>query len=149
MKVILRSDVDGLGKKGDIAEVAIGYARNYLLPKGLAMKSTPGAEAQAEAMREARVMKSAEDRAEAEEVATKLVPSVITIGAKAGSEGKLFGSITTADIATAVEEQTGIVIDKRKIHSDEAIKTVGSHQVMAELHPEVQFPISLDIVAVS
>lgn len=147
MKVILRTDVDGLGKKGDIAEVAIGYARNYLLPKGLVMKSTPGAEAQAESMREARVMKSAEDRAEAEEVATKLVPAVITIGANADGE-KLFGSITTADIATAVEEQTGIVINKNNISSDEAIKTTGSHIVTAELHPEVQFPITLDIVAV-
>lgn len=147
MKVILRTDVDGLGKKGDIADVAIGYARNYLLPKGLVMKSTPGAESQAESMREARVMRSAEDRAEAEEVATKLVPAVITIGANADGE-KLFGSITTADIATAVEEQTGIVIDKSNISSDESIKTTGSHTVTAELHPEVQFLITLDIVAV-
>ncbi len=147
MKVILRTDVDGLGKKGDIADVATGYARNFLLPKGLVMKSTPGAEAQAESMREARVMKSAEDRAEAEEVATKLVPAVITIGANADGE-KLFGSITTTDIATAVEEQTGIVIDKRNIEADEAIKTTGSHTVMAQLHPEVQFPITLEIVAV-
>ncbi len=147
MKVILRTDVDGLGKKGDIADVATGYARNFLLPKGLVMKSTPGAEAQAESMREARVMKSAEDRAEAEEVATKLVPAVITIGANADGE-KLFGSITTTDIATAVEEQTGIVIDKRNIEADEAIKTTGSHTVMAQLHPEVRFPITLEIVAV-
>ncbi len=147
MKVILRTDVEGLGKKGDIADVSTGYARNYLLPKGLVLKSTPGAEAQAEAMREARVMKSAEDRAEAEEVATKLVPAVITIGANADGE-KLFGSITTTDIATAVEEQTGIVIDRRNITADDTIKTTGSHTVMAQLHPEVEFPITLDIVAV-
>ncbi len=147
MKVILRTDVEGLGKKGDIADVTLGYARNFLLPKGLVMKSTPGAEEQAESMREARVMRSAEDRAEAEEVATKLVPAVITIGAKADGD-KLFGSITTTDIATAVEEQTGIVIDRRNIAADEAIKTTGSHTVMAELHPEVQFPITLEIVAV-
>ncbi|MEE9415362.1 MAG: 50S ribosomal protein L9 [Acidimicrobiales bacterium] len=148
MKLILRTDVAGLGKKGDITNVATGYARNYLLPKGLAMKSTPGAEAQAESMRSARVMKSAEDRTEAEEVATKLVPAVIAIGAKASSEGKLFGSITEADVATAVEEQTGIVIDRRAISSDEPIKTTGSHIVMARLHPEVEFPITIDVIAV-
>ncbi len=148
MKVILRSDVDGLGKKGDIADVAIGYARNFLLPKGLAMKSTPGAEAQAESMRQARVMKSAEDQAEAEEVATKLVPAVITIGANAGDEGKLFGSITTADVATAVLEQTGITIDKRDLSTDDSIKTVGTHTVTAQLHPDVQFPITIEVVAV-
>ncbi|MDH3707191.1 MAG: 50S ribosomal protein L9 [Acidimicrobiia bacterium] len=148
MKVVLRDDVDGVGRKGDLADVAAGFARNYLLPKGLALKATPGLEAQAEGMRRTRALRSAADRADAEELATRLVPMVITIGARAGDEGKLFGSVTTADVVTALEQQASVEIDRRVLQLDEPIKSLGTHQVMADLHPEVQFPITIEVVAV-
>lgn len=148
MKVVLRDDVDGVGRKGDLADVADGYARNFLLPKGLALKATPGLEAQAESMRRSRALRNAADRADAEELATRLVPMIITIGARAGDEGKLFGSVTTTDVATALEQQASVVLDRRALELDEPIKALGTHQVMATVHPEVQFPITVEVVAV-
>src|SRR5690349_2805869 len=114
MKVILRSDVDTVGKKGDIVDVAAGFGRNYLLPKGLAIKADDGAVQQAAAMRRSRDLKDAKDRGAAEEIAKRLVPTVIAVKAKAGTEGKLFGSVTTADIVEAVQAQTGIELDRRR-----------------------------------
>src|SRR5262245_58567034 len=99
MKVILRTDVSDLGKRGDILDVSDGYARNYLVPKGLAMKASAGAESQAASMRRARDLRDAQDRAAAEALATTLVPKVITVEARAGTEGRLFGSVTATDIA--------------------------------------------------
>lgn len=145
MKLLLRSDVSGVGKKGDVVEVADGFGRNYLVPKGLAMKATPGAERQAEAMRRSRTIKEAADRAAAEEIARVLVPAVIKIAARAGGEGKLFGSVTTSDVAEAVEAQTGIRLDRRHLSIETPIKTVGAHAVLAKLHGDVQFQITLDI----
>jgi large subunit ribosomal protein L9 len=147
VKVILRSDVDGVGKRGDVVDVANGYGRNYLLPKGLAMKASDGATTQAVSMRRARDVRDASDRAVAQEIATKLVPTRITLTARAGAEGKLFGSITTTDIADAVAAQTGIELDRRNLHLAEPIRTVGEHAATARLHAEVEFPISLDVVA--
>ncbi len=147
MKVILRADVDGVGKRGDIVEVADGHARNYLVPRGLAMKAADGAAAQASSMRRARDTKDARDRSAAEDVATKLVPKVITLAVRAGVEGRLFGSVTTADVAEAVEAQTGIVLDRRKLHLDEPIKALGTHTVPARLHHDVQFPVTVEVVA--
>ncbi|MBA2282193.1 MAG: 50S ribosomal protein L9 [Actinomycetota bacterium] len=147
MKVILRSDVNGVGKRGDVCDVADGYARNYLMPKGLAMKATAGAGSQAMAMRRSRDAKDATARAAATAIASKLVPTRISIAVRAGAEGKLFGSVTTTDIVEAVEAQTGIELDRRQLHLTEPIRTVGEHSVAARLHPEVEFPISLDIVA--
>jgi large subunit ribosomal protein L9 len=147
MKVILRDDVRNVGKKGDIVDVAAGYARNYLVPKGLAMNATAGSVSQAASMRRSRDVKDAKDRGAAEEVAKRLVPSVIVLKAKAGPEGRLFGSVTTADIATAVAEQTGIEIDRRQLHLDEAIKSTGTHVVPAKLHADVEFPITIEVVS--
>ena len=147
MKVILRSDLDGVGKRGDVVDVADGYGRNFLLPRGLALKATAGATAQAAAMRRSRDVRDAADRSAAQEIATKLVPTRITLTARAGAEGKLFGSITTSDIADAVQEQTGIELDRRTLHLDEPIKSLGEHTATARLHAEVEFPISLDVVA--
>src|SRR5205823_9199580 len=107
VKVILRQDIASVGKRGDICDVSDGYARNYLLPKRLAIVATDGAVTQAAAMRRARDMRDAQDRSAAEEVARMLVPKVITIPAKAGTEGRLFGSVTPADVVGAVAEQTG------------------------------------------
>ena len=147
MKVVLRDDVDQVGKKGDIVDVAAGYGRNYLIPKGLAFVASSGVEAQATAMRRSRDVRDATDRAAAQEVATSLVPKVVTITARAGAEGKLFGSVSTAEIADAVAEQTGVTIDRRDLHLDEPIKTLGTHLVPAKLHAEVEFPITVEVVA--
>lgn len=146
MKVILRDDVADVGKRGDILDVADGYARNYLVPKGLAMKATAGAAAQAAGMRRARDLRDAHDRAAAEEVATTLVPRVITLSARAGAEGKLFGSVTTADITAAIEAQTNVAIDRRKLLLPEPIKTLGTHTVPVKLHADVEFPVTIDVV---
>jgi large subunit ribosomal protein L9 len=145
VKVILRSDLDGLGKRGDIVDVADGHARNYLLPKGLALKATEGAVDQAARMRRARDVKDASARDAARTIASTLVPKIITVTAKAGAEGKLFGSVTHADIVDAVKEQTGIELDRRQIDGD-PIKSVGQHSVTASLHADVSFPITVEVV---
>ena len=147
MKVILRDDMQDLGKRGDIVDVADGYARNYLLPKGKAMVATPGAVEQAAKMRRARDLRDASDREAATTVASTLVPMVFTIEARVGSEGKLFGSVTAADIADAVEAQSSVAIDRRKIEIADQIKTAGQHVVTSSLHPEVSFPITVEVVA--
>lgn len=147
MQVILRNDVDGLGKRGDIVDVADGHARNFLLPKGHAMRATDGAVEQAARMRKARDLKDASDREAATTVASTLVPKVIEITARAGAEGKLFGSVTSADIVAAIEEQTGIVLDRRVLDVGEHIKTLGQHTVTATLHSDVSFPVTIDVIA--
>lgn len=147
MQVILRNDVDGLGKRGDLVDVADGHARNFLFPKGHAMKATDGAVAQAARMRRARDLKDASNREAATTVASTLVPKVIQVSAKAGAEGKLFGSITNADIVAAIEEQTGIVLDRKVLSHDEQIKTLGQHTVTAALHSAVSFPVTIEVVA--
>ncbi len=147
VKVILRSDVSGLGKRGDLVEVSKGYVRNFLEPRGLAIPATDGALQQAEAMRRARDIKDARDRESATQIATVLVPKKIEIQAKVGGNGRLFGSVTTAEIVAAVLEQTGIELDRKDVHLDEHIKELGEHQATAHLHADVQFPISLEVVA--
>jgi large subunit ribosomal protein L9 len=146
MKLLLRSDVDGVGKKGDVVDVADGYGRNFLVPKGFAVKATDGVETQAKAMRRSRDLKDAADRGAAEEVAKQLVPTVITISAKAGPEGRLFGSVTAADVVEAVREQTGVELDRKSLSLDEHIKDTGTHTVPARLHSEVQFQITVEVV---
>ena len=145
MQVILRNDVAGLGKRGDIVDVADGHARNFLFPKGHAMKATSGAVDQAAKMRRSRDLKDASDRDAATTIASTLVPKVITISAKAHDD-KLFGSVHDAEIVAAVEEQTGIVLDRKVITIDEAIRTVGQHTVTAALHADVSFPITVEVV---
>jgi large subunit ribosomal protein L9 len=146
MRVVLRSDVDNLGKRGDIREVADGYARNFLLPKGHAIVAGTGLDAQATAMRRARDRRDARDREAAETVARALVPAVIRMPARAGAEGKLFGSVTAADVVAAVSEQTGIELDRRKLHLDEAIRSLGVHEVPVKLHADVEFRVTIEVV---
>lgn len=146
MKIVLRADVSNLGKRGDVVEVADGYGRNYLLPKGLAIPATPGVQAQADSMRRSRDQRDARDREAAEVVARKLVPVVIRIPVKAGSEGRLFGSVTAGDIVDAVTEQTDVVLDRRRLHLDEPIKAVGTHEVPVKLHSDVEFRVTVDVV---
>jgi len=147
MKLLLRSDVDGVGKKGDVVEVADGFGRNYLLPKGFAVLATGGVEAQAASMRRSRDQRDAADRSAASDIAARLVPAVITVSARAKAEGDLFGSVSVNEVVAAVAAQTGIELDRHSIHIDEAIKTVGTHSVSARLHPEVQFQITVEVSA--
>jgi large subunit ribosomal protein L9 len=146
MKVILRSDLDGLGKRGDIVEVADGHARNFLFPKGHAIVASDGAIEQAGRMRSARDQRDSSAREAATLIASTLVPKVITVAVKAGPEGKLFGSVHAADIVEAVKEQTDIELDRRQLEVD-IIKTTGQHTVTASLHNDVSFPITIDVVA--
>ncbi|MEZ5237710.1 MAG: 50S ribosomal protein L9 [Microthrixaceae bacterium] len=146
VKVILREDVDGLGNRGDVVEVAKGHARNLLYPRSLAMPASSGAEAQAASMRKARDERDAAEREAAEEIAKVMVSKVITVHSRAGEGGRLFGSVTAAEIVQAVGEQAGIEIDRKSIRLDEHIKETGSHHVMAQLHADVEFPIHLDVV---
>ena len=147
MKVILRQDVANVGKRGDICDVSDGFARNYLLPKHLAMVATDGAVTQAASMRRARDVRDAQDRSAAEEVARRLVPKVITISAKAGTEGRLFGSVTASDVVEAVSAQAGIELDRRKLLLGEPIKSLGTHSVAVRLHSDVEFPVTVEVVS--
>lgn len=146
MKVVLRDNVASLGKKGDVVEVADGYARNFLIPAGKAFKSSPGAERQAERMRESRELKDAKELAEAQEIAARLVSAPIRIEARAGAEGRLFGSVTVADIVSAVAEQANVMLERKALES-EGIKQLGSHTVTARPHPEVEFPLTVEVLA--
>jgi large subunit ribosomal protein L9 len=144
-KIILREDVKGLGKRGDIVDVADGYARNYLVPRNLAMSAAAGTVAQAASMRRARDLRDAKDRAAAETIARELVSKTVTMSAKSHGE-RLFGSISAADVATAVNAQTGIALDKKQINMAEPIKTLGSHDVSIRLHNDVQFTVNVNVV---
>ena len=146
MKVVLRDDVQGIGKRGDIVDVSDGYARNYLLPGGQALRASDGIATQATAMRRARDLRDAKDREGAESIARKLVPMVIRIPARAGSEGRLFGSVTTSDVVAAVHEQAGIDLDRRRLLTDEPIKALGVHEVGVRLHSDVEFRLTVEVV---
>ncbi len=145
MKVVLHERVAQLGNRGDIVDVADGYARNYLIPQGLAQKATAGVEAQAVAMRKAWQQKNTKDRAAAEEVAKSLVTSTIAISARASGEGRLFGSVSTNDVVEAIAAQTGVELDRKMLDLAEGIKTVGTHMVTVQPHDEVQFPVTVEV----
>lgn len=147
MRVILRDDVDDVGNKGDIVDVTNGFGRNYLLPRGLAMVASTGAESQAQGMRRARDVKDAAARSAAEDVAKTLVSSPVKISARVGADDKLFGSVTAADIAEAVAAQTGVAIDRKQLVLTEPIRTVGTHLVPLKLHTSVEFPVTVEVVA--
>ena len=146
MNVILREDIAGVGRRGDIVTVADGHARNYLLPRGLAFTATDGAIAQANAMRRRRDLREAADRDSARTVAEALAAKPLTIKAKAGNEGRLFGSVTTADIAAALAKQASVTLDRKKIVS-QPIRTVGAHTAVVRLHADVEVAIKINVVA--
>ena len=145
MRVLLRSEVANLGKRGDICEVADGYARNYLLPKGYAIVANQQLDAQAATMRRAREIKDAHDRQAAETIARSLVQQVIRLPMRAGPEGRLFGSVTAANIVEAIAQQAGLEIDRHRVHLAEPIKSLGTHEVPVRLHAEVEFPVTVEV----
>ncbi len=146
MNVILLKDVADLGGKGDIVEVSNGYARNYLLPKRMAMKATTGAIKQAERLRQQRIEAEARAKADAEELARNLVGSRVVIAARSGDEGKLFGSVGTHDIAEAVKKFSGVDIPSGIISIPQPIKEIGLHEVTVRPHDEVEFAVTLDVI---
>ena len=146
MKVILTKDVEELGNKGQVVNVADGYARNYLVPRSLAVKATDGALRQAEAMRVAREEALIAARQEAEGYAQSLTGTRVVVAARAGDEGKLFGSIGDGDIAAAITKFTGITVDRRIVELDAPIREIGLHEVMLRPHSEVEFAVTLDVI---
>jgi large subunit ribosomal protein L9 len=145
VKIVLRADVETLGNKGDLVDVAPGYARNYLVPKGLAIAATEGVIRQAESMRRSRQVRDVREREGAEATARQLSAKRIEIKARAGEGGRLFGSVTSTDVAEAVEAQTGIHLDRRKLHV-EPIRTLGTHEIPVRLHSEVEIPLTIEVV---
>lgn len=146
MNVILLEDVAELGGKGDIVDVSSGYARNYLLPKQMAMKATTGAIKQAERLRQQRIEAEAKAKGEAEALAQNLVGSRVVIAARASDEGKLFGSVGTHDIAEAIKKFSGLDVATKLIHIPVPIKEIGLHEVVVKPHEEVEFAVTLDVI---
>lgn len=146
MKVILVKNVDALGSKGDIVEVADGYARNYLIPKSLAVHATRGALRQAEGMRAAREEAERRARDEAEALAQALVGTRVVVAARSGDEGKLFGSIGAGDVAEAIKKFTGHDVDRKIVVVEHAIKEIGLHEVTLRPHADVSFEVILDVI---
>lgn len=149
MRIVLRSDVDGVGTAGSVVEVADGFARNHLIPRGLALRATEGTVTQAAAMSRARAARDLRERETAEGMARQLVAEGVTIAARAGSGTHLYGSVTTSEIAAAVTARTGVDVDRRKLSLPVPIRTIGSHEVAAQLHPEVAFTFNVEVVALS
>jgi len=148
MQVVLRDDVENLGCKGDLVDVADGYARNYLVPKGLAIKAGKGVAKQAESMRRNRSVRETREREAANAVASRISGRAIELKVRAGEGGKLFGSVTSADLADAVLAQTGAEIDRRKIALDEPIKEIGDVEVAVRLHADVTALLQVSVTAI-
>ena len=145
MKVILMQDVKGKGKKGQMIEVSDGYARNFMLPKKLAIEATADAVNTMRMNDKAAAEKAARERAEALEISRKLRELTVTVTAKGGGNGRLFGAVTTQEIAAALEKQAGIKLDKRKIVLGETIKNVGTYTATCKLGYEITAPLSVKI----
>ena len=146
MQVILKQDIDKIGQRGEIVDVSRGYVRNFLVPRGLAEMATPG---RLEEVR--REMEEAEERdrrmaERAGEVAATLNKSVITIEARTGEDERLFGSVTAANIASAIEKARGVRVDRRRIRLDEPIKSLGTHQVPIQVHGDVEASVKVIVV---
>ncbi|MFD6176765.1 MULTISPECIES: 50S ribosomal protein L9 [unclassified Isoptericola] len=146
-KLILTHEVTGLGEPGDVVEVKDGYARNFLIPRRLATPWTKGAESQVSAIRKARKAREIATLDEAKAVADSLAAKTVVVSAHAGASGRLFGAVTTGDIADAVVAANGPQVDKRKIEIGQPIKTTGEYTVSVRLHPEVSAKISVKVVA--
>jgi large subunit ribosomal protein L9 len=147
MKLILTQDVAGLGAPGDVVEVKDGYGRNYLMPQGFAILWTRGGEKQVTQIKRAQKVREVRDLGHANEIKQAIEGLSITVTAHAGDTGRLFGSVTNADIADAVKAAGGPVIDKRKVVIDVPVKTVGKHTAKVEVHPDVTAKVTFQVVA--
>jgi large subunit ribosomal protein L9 len=147
VKVILSDDVDKLGKKGDVVVVADGYARNFLVPKGLALMATKGSLKQAELMQKARAEREERAKEEAAKKVASLGASPVYISARAGEGGRLFGSVTRSDVARAIEDQLEEVVDRHNVLLDDPIRSLGSHQVEVKLHEQVTALVTVEVIA--
>lgn len=146
MKVILNTDIDTLGRKGEIVEVTAGYARNFLLPRKLALAATKGATKQAEAMTRARIERDRVEREKFDALASRITSQRLTLTARVGAEGQLFGSITAQDLADELTKLLGEEIDRRKIEVPDPIRTTGTHEFTVHLHRDVAAPATVDVV---
>lgn len=147
MKVLLRSDIAGVGRRGEIITVSSGHARNFLLPQGLAIEATKGAVSQAEVMRRSRDQREVADRTEAQKIGATLSQQQFEISAKVGKEGRLFGSVSAGDIADAILQQAKFTIDRKKINITTPIRTIGEHTVTVDLFADIEIAIKLSVVA--
>jgi large subunit ribosomal protein L9 len=145
MKVILQRTVERLGDPGDVADVADGYARNYLIPRGLAIRAEKGALRHAQSLKRAHESRTSAQKGDFEALAARLIQAPIVVHARAGEEGKLFGSVTAADVAEAVSAQANVSIDRKDVHLDEPIRSVGTHEVRVHLFPEVDPVLTVDV----
>jgi len=146
MKIILIKDVPDLGHKGDVLDVAAGYARNYLVPRSLAVKATRGAMKQAEALQRSREEMVRKAKSEAEAITQALAGQRVVVAARSADEGKLFGSIGVRDIAAAIEKFTGVAVDHENIDLASPIKEIGLHEITVRPHPEVETVLTLDVI---
>jgi large subunit ribosomal protein L9 len=146
MKLILTADVNELGKRGDVVDVADGYARNFLLPKQKAIKANEGALAQAEAVRTVRIEADRRAKDTAENIATQLVGSRVVLAAQAGDEGQLYGSVGAGDIIEGIKRFTGIELERSQVEIEAPIKAIGLHEIQIKVHPEVEFSLTLDVI---
>ena len=146
-KLILTQDVAGLGAPGDVVEVKDGYARNYLVPRGSAIRWTKGAETQISSIKRARDIRAVQDLGQAGEIKAQLEALKVSLAARAGETGRLFGAVTTSDVADAIRAAGGPEVDKRRIEVSQPIKTVGSHVVTVNIHAEVAAQVTVDVTA--
>ena len=147
MKVILKQDIKGLGKKGDIVNAKDGYVRNFLIPKGWVEEATPVNIAQAKAQQKSREVQKQREREEAEALAEKLSQSTLILKEKAAEDGRLYGSVTTKDISQALEHQIQVKVDKRKILLEEPIRHIGDSTVGIKVYPEVTGSLKVRVEA--
>ena len=146
MKVILKQDVDNLGDAGEIVDVADGYGNNFLVPRGLAMRATKGAVADAQAIARARAHREARNVAEAEERKAKLESRPVTIPANAGEDGTLYGSVGNSAVARAIRDQLGVQVDRRRIPMERPLKELGAHEVAVRIHADVTANVRVEVV---
>jgi large subunit ribosomal protein L9 len=146
MMLILTHEVDGLGAPGDVVEVKDGYGRNFLLPRGLAVRWTKGAAKQIESLQKSREVREVRDLGHAEQIRSQLEGLSVQLPARAGETGRLFGAVTVADIAKAIKDAGGPDVDRRRIQVGQPIKSLGSHQVAVRVHDEVAATVHVDVV---
>jgi large subunit ribosomal protein L9 len=147
MKVILQKTVERLGDPGDVADVADGYARNFLIPRGLAVRAEKGMVRRADSLKRSHEARTKARKGEFETLAARLIQTPVLVTAKAGEEGRLFGSVTATDVAAALTTQAGVEVDRKDVHLDEPIRSVGTHEVRIHLHADVDPVVTVEVQA--